>query len=93
MVSPPGIRNAGVGKGHQTLPLTHTNTQPREVACPVTQHGRSSAAGEQVTPGPPELPQVAGSHGAGEGQAGRGEGEAPQGDQSSRAPGVLPSYR
>lgn len=64
MVSPPGIRNAEVGKGHQTLP---THTQPREVACPVTQHSRSSAAGEQVTPGPPELPQVAGSHGAGVG--------------------------
>lgn len=66
-------------------------TSPREVACPVTQHSRSSAAGKKVTPGSPELPQVAGS--AGEGQAGRGGGEAPRRGQSSRAPSVLPSCR
>lgn len=86
MVSPPGIMNAGVGKWHQTLP-----TSPQEVACPVTQHSLSSAAGEQVTPGSPELPQVASS--VGEGQAGRGRGKAPRRGQSSRAPSVLPSCR
>lgn len=86
MVSPPGITNAGVGKWQQTL-----LTSPREIACLVTQHSRSSAAGEQVTPGSPELPQVASS--AGESQAGGGGGEAPRRGQSSRAPSVLPSCR
>lgn len=88
MVSPPGIMNAGVGKWHQTL-----STTPREVACPVTQHSLDCAAGEQVTPGSPELPQVASSHSAGEGLAGGGGGEAPRRGQSSRALGVLPSCR
>lgn len=65
MVSPPGIMNPMVGKWYQTLPNT-----PREVACPMTQHSLDCAAGEQVTPGSPELPQVASSHGAGEGGPG-----------------------
>lgn len=88
MVSPPGIMNAGVASG-----IRLSSTTPWEVACPVTQHSRSSAVREQVTPGSPELPQVASGRGSGKGQAGPGGGEAPRRGQSSRAPSVLPSCR